>query len=91
MLSFEEAGTKSQPNIDAFLNIQGAHWAGDSLQDLARKLGVQTPSGASPWLALLGRLGEDGWELVTHTAIPALSSDGQPDSNSEFFTFKRAR
>jgi hypothetical protein len=52
--------------------------------ELMKKLGVK---GDRPFVALLDRIGSDGWELATHTT--ASVSSGGVISTSEYWTFKR--
>jgi hypothetical protein len=53
--------------------------------ELKKKLGAKEDA---HFAALLTRLGNDGWELVTHATITVATGTGNATIN-EFWTFKR--
>lgn len=63
---------------------------GVPLDELYQKFRVDNPETASE-VSVLDKLGDDGWELVSHTAVETTTKDAEPASVTERFMLKRVR
>ncbi|MFN0138018.1 MAG: hypothetical protein ACKVS9_18095 [Phycisphaerae bacterium] len=60
------------------------------LDELYQKFRVDNPETASE-VSVLNKLGEDGWELVSHAAVSVDAEEAGPAGVMERFLFKRGR
>jgi hypothetical protein len=90
VLSFEESASRDYGSVarwTAGSKILAVTWGRDQphpFMSLNKQLGGPEPNATLG--VLLDRIGQDGWELVSHTSVP---NNAQSTSTTQTWTFKR--